>query len=102
MTWLSIILAWALAAVVMRRCFMVIFHMDAGTRRCSLLQFWAFGLSYITLFLASLGAAIHISEGQGITGDWLFLSASAGLILFDRRPRRNKRTFAETITHRPV
>ena len=79
--------AWTLAIVVARRCFNVIYHMDVRARRCSLLQFWAFGLSYITLFLASVGAAIHIHEGQGTTGDWLFLIASAGLILFDRRRR---------------
>jgi hypothetical protein len=101
MTALSLLFAWALAAVVARRCYMVIYHMDVMTRQCSLLHFWAFGLSYITLFIASVGGAIHITEGQATTGDWLFLLASAGLILSDRR-RRKPHTFAEKIAHNPL
>lgn len=90
--WLLYLFAWALALVIARRCFMVIYHMDFKARRCPALQFWGFGLSYIALFLAALGAAIHISEGQGITGDWLFLLASAGLIICDRRQRKQTTT----------
>lgn len=90
MTYLTLIPVWLMASVVAKRCFMVIYHMDFSTRHCSALFFWAFGLSYITLFIASLGAAIHITEGEGITGDWLFLISSAGLILFDRRRRKQK------------
>jgi hypothetical protein len=89
MSAIFIVVAWVLAAIVARRCFMVVYHMDVVTRQCSLLQFWAFGLSYITLFIASVGAAFHITEGQAITGDWLFLMASAGLILSDRRKRKS-------------
>jgi len=93
MTWLPTALAWAMATVIAHRCFMVIYHMDVMTRQCSLLRFWCFGLCYGVLMMASLGAAMHITEGTGITGDWLFLTASAGLILSDRRKRRDN-TFA--------
>ena len=88
MTVASIVIAWVLALVVAKRCFMVIYHMDVATRQCSLARFWVFGGCYGLLMVAALGAAAHITEGQGITGDWLFLIASAGLILSDRRKRR--------------
>ena len=95
MTWLTNVLAWMLAFVIARRCFMVIYHMDYNTRQCSRLRFWCFGLCYCVLMVAALGAAAHIHEGQGITGDWLFLIASAGLIVSDRRKRRE----VQHVTH---
>ncbi len=94
MTWLPTVLAWVMALVISHRCFMVIYHMELRTRQCSLVQFWCFGLCYGVLMMAALGAAMHITEGIGITGDWLFLIASAGLILSDRRKRRAN-TFAQ-------
>lgn len=95
MTLLINTFAWAMALVIAHRCFMVIYHMDVMTRQCSLARFWCFGLCYGVLMVASLGAAMHITEGTGITGDWLFLIASAGLILSDRRKRRE----VQRVTH---
>lgn len=88
MSALVVFLAWVLAVTIAVRCFCVLHKMDMHSRRCSYGWFLAFGLSYATLMIAALGAAIHISEGHGITGDWLFLLASAGMIVFDRRRRR--------------
>lgn len=88
MSLLLIVLPWAMAAVIAFRCFMVLHGMRWRERRCSAVMYWLFGLSYITLMVASIGAAMHITEGEGITGDWLFLLASTGMILFDRRRRR--------------
>lgn len=85
---LSVLIPWAMAALIAWRCFMVLHGMNIAARRCSLVHFWLFGLSYATLMIASIGAAIHITRGEGITGDWLFLMASTGMILFDRRSRQ--------------
>jgi hypothetical protein len=85
---LLILLPWLMAGVIAFRCFMVLHGMNWKERRCSVLLYWLFGASYITLMIASIGAAIHITQGEGITGDWLFLMASSGMILCDRRRRR--------------
>jgi hypothetical protein len=45
----------------------------------------AFGGSYALLAMASMGSMAHIIEGQGTYPDWIWLTASCGLILFDRR-----------------
>lgn len=96
MTTLLNLLAWVMAAVVIRRAFMVIFHMDRTDKSVPTWKFYGFGFSYALLFMAAAGAAIHITEGEGITGDWLFLIASSGLIVCDRR-KRIPDTFADKL-----
>lgn len=87
---LVLFVGWTMAAVITVRCFMVIYSMDFSGRRCSMGMFWLFGLSYIALMMAALTAAIHIYDGESGTGEWLFLGASTGMILFDRRRRETR------------
>ena len=89
------VLFWAMAAVVAFRCFRVILHMNMRQRTAHYLKWLLFGLSYGVLMVAALGAAWHISTNQGTGGDALFLIASAGLIIFDRR-RRDARPGVKT------
>ena len=80
--------AWGMAAIIFWRCMNVVRGMHFSTRRCALLHFYLFGAGYIMLAVAAIGAAMHISEGAGITGEWLWLTASTFLIVADRRRRR--------------
>lgn len=85
-------LALFLALIIALRCVRVIYHMDFKQRAIPYLQWLGFGVSYALLTVASLGAAVHILQGQGNPGDWGWLTASAGLILFDRRSRDNHKS----------
>lgn len=87
------VLAVALAAVIAIRCVRVIHNMNPSKRNGIGYFHWlAFGISYGVLCIAAIGAALHICNGTGIIGDWLWLGASTGLILFDRRARRDSKT----------
>lgn len=49
----------------------------------------AFGLSYSILMIAAIGSVVHIWQGHATTGDWLWLIAAGGLVVFDRRHNRS-------------
>lgn len=91
------VLAVVLAAVVMVRCVCVI-H-DMHPRFAGHYGAWlGYGLSYAVLCVAAGASAARIVEGPGCITDWLWLTASTGLIAFDRRkavsPRPAKRVQA--------
>ena len=84
-------LAGFMAVVIMVRAICVLYHAYYKTHARGKLHFAAFGYSYV-----AFGAAAATALAYLITNDptysrpavWLFLTASAGMILFDRRPRR--------------
>ena len=80
-------LAGALSVVIVIRCIRVLSNMEFKNRMSHYLQWFGFGLSYCLLCIAALGAVVHIIEGAGNPGDWLWLCSSAGLIICDRRKR---------------
>ena len=82
-------LALFMALIIAFRCVRVIYHMDYKRRGVPYWRWLGFGVSYAVLSIAALGSALHILQGQGMPGDWLWLIASAGLISFDRRARRH-------------
>lgn len=80
-------LAVGLVLVITWRCLTVLrgmYHRQAG---CHYFQFLAFGLSYVTLAVSAIGAAIIVAQGDFNLSHLGFLFSSAGLILFDRRKR---------------
>lgn len=86
---ISMMLGALMAGVVLFRVISVLDHMTPGARGISYLRFLGFGLSYVFLAVACVIAEIGVIEQQADPSDWLFLGASAGLIVFDRRRRRN-------------
>lgn len=82
------VVAGGLSVIIAFRCIRVIHNMDLRHRSVSYWRWALFGLSYAVTCIAALGAAAHIIENHGNAGDWMWLSAGAGLILFDRRKRR--------------
>jgi hypothetical protein len=85
------LLAALMATVVMVRAVCVIYKAYYKTHPRGNLHFALFGYSYVAFGVAAATALAYL-----ITNDpaysrpavWLFLAASAGMILFDRRPRR--------------
>lgn len=94
------ILAVVMTGVVVHRCVMVILNMDLKKSGRMYFRDAGFGLCYAFLCVLSIGAVLHIFQaGAGNTvedwilmtlGDWGWLFASSGLILFDRRCRRDR------------
>ena len=91
-------LATLCGLVVFCRAVNVVRHMDVHNRSEHYLRWLAFGLSYATLAAAALGAVIAVWAQPIEFGHFAWLAASAGLIVFDRRPRRDRysRPTAET------
>lgn len=83
------ILATLCAGVVLARCICILDNMDHRRRDESYLRFLAFGLSYVFLAVASLSAMFLCWDGVISLSGILFLLSSAGLILFDRRKKRD-------------
>ena len=83
------LLALFMAAVILVRAVCVLHGMDFKTRSRNYVMWLLFGCSYIALAVAGLGSALQIFEDRGNVGDWLWLFASFGLIVFDRRARAN-------------
>lgn len=83
------------AGVVTVRCFCVIRKMQLRGRSCSYPRFLGFGVAYAVLMTAALWAAIELLQGSGGFRDLMWLAASAGLILFDRRRRRDVKVEAQ-------
>lgn len=86
-----IIIAGVLAATIMVRAICVIYHAYYKTHKRGKLHFAGFGYSYIALGAAAATALAYVVTGHFAYVQWavwLFLAASAGMILFDRRPRR--------------
>ena len=79
--------AIAMAALVLGRCGWVINTMDARARNRHYVPWLLFGLSYGLLAISACGSAAQVVEGHAGPGDWLWLTASVGLIVFDRRGR---------------
>ena len=82
------LLALALGLVIFLRAVNVIRKMDMATRKEHYLSWFAFGASYALLAVAAAGAVASILEGPITFSNMTWLAASAGLILFDRRRRR--------------
>ena len=85
---LANLLATLCMVVIVGRAVGVLAGMDHTTRTVSHMRWLAFGLSYLTLALAAIGSTWIIWQGKCTLGDYGWLAASSGLILFDRRPRR--------------
>ena len=83
------VIATACGAVIFFRAVNVIRHMDRRTWTGRYITWLAFGLSYALLAVASLGSVISFWQGRFEIEHIVWLGASAGLILFDRRKRRN-------------
>jgi len=81
------LVAVGLAAIVLGRCAWVINHLSWRHRGRPYPAWLAFGLSYALLAICACGSAAQIVVGRAGAGDWLWLLASAGLIVFDRRGR---------------
>ncbi len=90
--------AAGLALIIFLRCFNVLLGMNMRARKCPYWYFLLFGLSYVAVAAAAVGAAIWIGqgEGRGNLSIWGFLIGSAGMILFDRR--RREKVGVETAT----
>lgn len=84
-----------LALVVMVRCVCVLHGMNYRRRTRNYVGWFGFGLSYAVLCIAAGGAALHIYQGAGYWGDWLWLLSSTGLIAFDRRAPRPEQPAAQ-------
>lgn len=80
-------MAVGMAGVVLARCAWVINHMQFRNRGRPYLSWLAFGASYAVLAISACGSAAQIVDGRAWPGDWMWLAASCGLILFDRRGR---------------
>lgn len=86
-----ILFAFLMAATIMVRAICVIYHAYYKTHPRSKLHFAGFGYSYVALGAAAATALAYVFTNHFVYGQWavwLFLAASAGMILFDRRPRR--------------
>ena len=84
-------LAGFMAVVIMVRAICVLYHAYYKTHARGKLHFAAFGYSYVAFGAAAATALVYLltnHSGYGQAAIWLFLAASAGMILFDRRPRR--------------
>lgn len=81
------LIALAALAVILVRVICVLDGLHWRDRTIPAWQFIGFGLSYILLAGAAAIVCIGIHERQADPSDWMFLAASAGLILFDRRRR---------------
>lgn len=90
MTLLLILLAVALAVPIITRCVCVSAHVsgDAFKTAHSIGKWHGFAISYIALGAAALFGVVDVYRTGGSHATWLFLIASAGLVMFD--PRRPK------------
>ena len=85
---LAYLLATFCGVVIFARAVNVIRHMDRKKWSGRYITWLAFGLSYALLAVASFGAVLAIWEGRLEAEHMVWLAASAGLILFDRRKRK--------------
>lgn len=84
-------IACLMAAIIMVRAVCVLYHAYYKTHSRGKLHFAAFGYSYVAFGAAAATALVYLltnHSGYGQAAIWLFLAASAGMILFDRRHRR--------------
>lgn len=88
MRWAVISIVGACAGLIAWRVTSVLNHLDFRNRQHAYWRWLLFGLSYSVLLVAALGSTVQILEGRALIGDWLWLLASTGLILFDRRASR--------------
>lgn len=87
---LVFLLAAALFAIVFVRCVCVIYNLYLKDHPNGFLGFSGFGYSYIALVAGAACVLAWLATGQLVyvkAAAWLFLCASAGMIIFDRRPR---------------
>jgi len=83
---IAALVAGLLFGAILIRCALVVNALrfvDRGGR--SWLAWEAFGLSYCVLVIAAGRSAWQIVHQCPTVGDWLWLVASTGLIVFDRR-----------------
>ena len=85
------LLAALMATVVMVRAVFVIYKAYYKTHPRGNLHFVLFGYSYVAFGEAAATALAYLLTDQlayAKTAIWLFLAASSGMILFDRRSRK--------------
>lgn len=88
--WILSAAAIGMAAIIMVRAVCVIYHAYYKTHPHGKLNFVGFGYSYIAFGAAAATALAYLLTDQiayGKAAAWLFLAASSGMILFDRRSR---------------
>lgn len=83
------LLALALAAPPIVRCVCVAIHISprAFKKAHCPLRWHGFAWSYVALGAAAAFAALDVHLTGGTRAEWLFLAASAGLVVFDPRRR---------------
>ncbi len=89
--WILSAAAIGMAAVIMVRAVCVLYHAYYKTHSRSKLHFAGFGYSYVAFGAAAATALAYLLTDQltyAKTAIWLFLAASSGMILFDRRSRK--------------
>lgn len=89
--WILSAAAIGMAAVIMVRAVCVLYHAYYKTHHRGKLNFAGFGYSYVAFGAAAATALAYLLTDQlayGKTAVWLFLAASSGMILFDRRHRK--------------
>ena len=87
----AFLIAAALFGVIAMRCICVLYHAHSSNHPHGFFGFSGFGYSYVALATAAacvLAWTIVREHIYIVAAAWLFLVASVGMILFDRRPRR--------------
>lgn len=90
MHWILSAAAIGMAAIIMVRAVCVIYHAYYKTHPRGKLHFVGFGYSYVAFGTAAATALAYLITDNftyGKAAIWLFLAASSGMILFDRRHR---------------
>ena len=89
-TIIATLLALALAAPIITRAACTAAHVspDAFIKTHCIWRWHGFAISYVALGIAALFGVLDVYRTGGSQATWLFLVASAGLVLFD--PRRPK------------
>lgn len=88
---LLMLIASLMAAIVIVRAICVLYHAYYKTHARGKLHFAGFGYSYVAFGAAAATALAYLITNHlayGRAAVWLFLAASAGMILFDRRGKR--------------
>lgn len=89
--WILSAASIGMAAVIMVRAVCVLYHAYYKTHPLGKLHFAGFGYSYVAFGAAAATALAYLLTDQltyAKTAIWLFLAASSGMILFDRRHRK--------------
>jgi hypothetical protein len=94
---IHIILAISMFALILVRCAVVVNEMSFKGRNRSWVTWELFSGAYCLLVFSAGCSAYLLVTGYGTYRDWAWLMASTGLIVFDRRRRRNDDAKSEGI-----